>query len=72
VDAARLRPVTARNRIVLSAHLTNYAHDGNPTERHAAYDEARAGGSGLIVTDEHSTHPTDWPYVFGIWFVSLP
>jgi len=59
----RLGPLTVRNRIVFSAHLTNYAEDGLPTEQHAAYYEARAaGGSGLIITEEHSTHPTDWPY----------
>ncbi len=59
----RLGPVTVRNRIVFSAHLTNYAQDGRPTEQHAAYYEARAaGGAGLIITEEHSTHPTDWPY----------
>ncbi|MSX55711.1 MAG: mycofactocin system FadH/OYE family oxidoreductase 2, partial [Actinobacteria bacterium] len=56
-------PVTARNRIVFSAHLTNYARDGKPTAQHAAYYGARAaGGAGLIITEEHSTHPTDWPY----------
>ncbi|MCB0984711.1 MAG: mycofactocin system FadH/OYE family oxidoreductase 2, partial [Ilumatobacter sp.] len=45
------------------AHLTNYARDGKPTEQHAAYYAARAqGGAGLIITEEHSTHPTDWPY----------
>jgi 2,4-dienoyl-CoA reductase-like NADH-dependent reductase (Old Yellow Enzyme family) len=59
----RLGPVTVRNRIVFSAHLTNYAQDGLPTAQHAAYYEARArGGAGLIITEEHSTHPTDWPY----------
>jgi 2,4-dienoyl-CoA reductase (NADPH2) len=59
----RLGPVTVANRIVFSAHLTNYATDGLPTEQHAAYYAARArGGAGLIVTEEHSTHPTDWPY----------
>ena len=59
----RLGPVTVRNRIVFSAHLTNYAVNGRPSEQHAAYYEARAaGGSGLIITEEHSTHPTDWPY----------
>jgi 2,4-dienoyl-CoA reductase (NADPH2) len=58
-----LGPVTTRNRIVFSAHLTNYARNGKPTEQHAAYYAARAaGGAGLIVTEEHSTHPTDWPY----------
>src|SRR5918994_3631710 len=59
----RLGPVVVRNRVVFSAHLTNYAADGLPTEQHAAYYEARArGGVGLIITEEHSTHPTDWPY----------
>ena len=59
----QLGPVSTRNRIVFSAHLTNYARDGKPTEQHAAYYAARAaGGSGLIITEEHSTHPTDWPY----------
>jgi 2,4-dienoyl-CoA reductase (NADPH2) len=32
-----LGPVTTRNRIVFSAHLTNYARDGKPTEQHADY-----------------------------------
>jgi 2,4-dienoyl-CoA reductase (NADPH2) len=59
----QLGPVEVRNRIVFSAHLTNYARDGQPTDQHAAYYAARAaGGTGLIITEEHSTHPTDWPY----------
>jgi mycofactocin system FadH/OYE family oxidoreductase 2 len=59
----RIGPLTVRNRIVFSAHLTNYAADGLPSEQHAAYYAARAaGGAGLIITEEHSTHPTDWPY----------
>lgn len=59
----QLGPVEARNRIVFSAHLTNYARNGLPTDQHAAYYAARAaGGTGLIITEEHSTHPTDWPY----------
>lgn len=59
----QIGPVTVRNRIVFSAHLTNYARDGLPSEQHAAYYEERAaGGAGLIITEEHSTHPTDWPY----------
>ena len=56
-------PVTVKNRVVFSAHLTNYAEDGLPSAQHAAYYAERArGGAGLIVTEEHSTHPTDWPY----------
>ncbi|MHB8466537.1 MAG: mycofactocin system FadH/OYE family oxidoreductase 2 [Acidimicrobiales bacterium] len=59
----RLGPVVVPNRIVFAAHLTNYAEDGQPSAQHAAYYEARAaGGAGLIITEEHSTHPTDWPY----------
>ncbi len=58
-----LGPVQLRNRIVFSAHLTNYAEDGHPSAQHAAYYARRAaGGTGLIITEEHSTHPTDWPY----------
>ena len=31
----RLGPVTVRNRIVFSAHLTNYAtQDGHPSDQH--------------------------------------
>lgn len=59
----QIGPVTVRNRIVFAAHLTNYAEDGLPSEQHAAYYAARAaGGAGLIITEEHSVHPTDWPY----------
>ncbi|MHB1987468.1 MAG: mycofactocin system FadH/OYE family oxidoreductase 2 [Acidimicrobiales bacterium] len=59
----RIGPVTVANRVVFSAHLTNYAVDGLASPQHAAYYAARAaGGAGLIITEEHSTHPTDWPY----------
>ena len=59
----RLGPVTIPNRVVFAAHLTNYAENGRPSEQHAAYYEARArGGAGLIITEEHSVHATDWPY----------
>lgn len=55
--------LTLQNRIVFSAHLTNYAEDFMPSERHAYYYRERArGGAGLIITEEHSTHPTDHPY----------
>jgi 2,4-dienoyl-CoA reductase (NADPH2) len=59
----RIGPVTVANRAVFSAHLTNFAEDGLPTEQHAAYYAARAaGGTGLVITEEQSTHATDWPY----------
>ena len=50
-EPLRIGPLTVRNRVVFSAHLTNYARDGLPTEQHAAYYAARAaGGAGLIIT----------------------
>jgi mycofactocin system FadH/OYE family oxidoreductase 2 len=59
----RVGPLTLRNRVVFCAHLTNYASGGLPSPQHAAYYAARAaGGAGLIITEEHVTHRTDWPY----------
>src|SRR3984885_12232124 len=59
----RVGPLTLANRVVFAAHLTNYAYDGLPTGQHAAYYARRAaGGAGLIITEEHSTHPADRPY----------
>lgn len=55
--------ITLKNRIVFAAHLTNYAANQLPSDAHVAYYEARAkGGAGLIITEEHSVHPSDWPY----------
>lgn len=51
------------NRISFSAHLTNFAEDCLPSERHVHYLATRArGGTGLIVTEEQSVHPTDRAY----------
>jgi len=51
------------NRISFSAHLTNFAEHGLPTERHLYYWAERAkGGAGLIITEEQSVHPTDRAY----------
>ncbi len=60
----QIGPLKVSNRIIFSAHLTNYAtQDGMPSDQHVAYYEARArGGADLIITEEHSVHPTDWPY----------
>jgi 2,4-dienoyl-CoA reductase-like NADH-dependent reductase (Old Yellow Enzyme family) len=55
--------VVVPNRISFSAHLTNFAENGIPSERHAFYYAARArGGTGLIITEELSVHPTDRAY----------
>jgi len=59
----RIGRVTVPNRISFSAHLTNLAGDGLPTERLMHYLAARArGGAGLIITEEQSVHPTDRAY----------
>lgn len=59
----RLGPLTLTNRVVFSAHLTNFAVDGHASAQHAAYYGARAaGGAGLIITEELSVHPDDRPY----------
>jgi mycofactocin system FadH/OYE family oxidoreductase 2 len=51
------------NRISFSAHLTGFAERGLPTERHVNYLAERAkGGTGLIITEEQSVHPTDHAY----------
>lgn len=58
-----LGPLTLANRIVFTAHLTNYAVDGAFTAQHAAYyGERAAGGTGLVITEEVSVHPDDRPY----------
>ena len=55
--------ITVPNRISFSAHLTNFAEEGLPSERHVFYYAARArGGTGLIITEEQSVHPTDRAY----------
>ena len=59
----QLGRVTVANRVSFSAHLTNLADDGLPTERLIDYHVARArGGTGLIITEEQSVHPTDRAY----------
>ena len=59
----KIGKVVVPNRISFSAHLTNFAENFLPSERHAFYYSARArGGTGLIVTEELSVHPTDHAY----------
>lgn len=55
--------VVVPNRISFSAHLTNFAENSLPSQRHVDYLAARArGGTGLIITEEQSVHPTDKAY----------
>ncbi len=55
---------TAPNRVVFGPHVTNLGTDDRSIpERHVAYYERRArGGSGTIVIEGASVHPSDWPY----------
>ena len=59
----RLGALELRNRVVM-APLTRCRTDNPgyvPSAMTARYYAQRAS-AGLIITEEHSTHPTDWPY----------
>jgi mycofactocin system FadH/OYE family oxidoreductase 2 len=59
----KIGKIVVSNRISFSAHLTNFAENCLPSERHVHYLAARArGGTGLIITEEQSVHPTDRAY----------
>jgi mycofactocin system FadH/OYE family oxidoreductase 2 len=59
----KLGRVELKNRISFQPHLTNFAEDTLPSERHMHYWGERAkGGAGLIITEEMSVHPTDRAY----------
>ena len=59
----KLGKVEVKNRLSFQPHLTNFAVDCLPSERHVYYWGERAkGGVGLIITEEMSVHPTDRAY----------
>lgn len=54
---------TAPSRVVFGPHETNLGRGRRLSERHVAYYRARAaGGTGILVTETASVHPSDWPY----------
>lgn len=58
-----LGELTAPNRVMFGPHVTNLGRGRALSERHTAYYERRArGGCGVIVTEELTVHPSDWPY----------
>jgi mycofactocin system FadH/OYE family oxidoreductase 1 len=53
----------ARNRVLFGPHETNLDHGRSISERHVAYYRRRAdGGAGVVVVEEASVDPSDWPY----------
>ena len=53
----------APSRVVLGPHETNLGDRRAISSRHVAYYRRRAaGGAGVIVIEEASVHPSDWPY----------
>jgi mycofactocin system FadH/OYE family oxidoreductase 2 len=55
----RIGNVEIRNRVMTTAHLTNFGKDHRPSDQHVAYYSARAkGGVGLMVMGFPSIHPT--------------
>ncbi len=62
LDPLTIGTRTAPSRVVFGPHETNLGRDRAISERHVAYYERRArGGAGVIVTEEASVHPSDWP-----------
>lgn len=62
-DAVVVGSRRLRNRLVFGPHVTNLGRRRSISDRHVAYYARRAaGGAGLIVTEEASVHPLDWPY----------
>lgn len=54
---------TLRNRVVFGPHETNLGTGRRFSPRHLAYYRRRAaGGAGMIVLEEASVVPSDWPY----------
>src|SRR5262249_5477873 len=51
--------VTVRNRIMQTAHVKLFAHNGVDSQRNVDYQAARAkGGAGLLITGNRVVHPT--------------
>ncbi len=59
----RIGSTVVPNRVSFSAHMTNFGEQNRISDRHIFYYRERArGGTGLIITEELSVHPSDHPY----------
>jgi mycofactocin system FadH/OYE family oxidoreductase 2 len=67
LSPVRVGPLTLPNRVLITAHATNYVDgDGRPDARAVHYYAERArGGAGLMVTGASSVHPSS-PRVRGV------
>lgn len=55
----QLGTLTVKNRVMVTAHTTNFSENGIPTDKDVAYYGERAqGGAGLIVIGALRIHPT--------------
>src|SRR3989475_12108676 len=55
----RIGSVTVRNRVMQTAHVKLFAHEGVDSQRNVDYQVARArGGAGLLITGNRVVHPT--------------
>lgn len=55
----KIGPVTVKNRLASTAHVTVFSQENLPTEKMAYYHAERAkGGVGLIITELTAVHPT--------------
>lgn len=65
--------VTVRNRIMQSAHIKKYTHNGVDSQRDIDYHVARAkGGAGLLITGNRLVHPTSTTSLTRISWAFLP
>jgi len=63
LDPIAVGSATLSNRVVFGPHATNLGDGRAFSPRHVAYYRRRAeGGAGLIITEDASVHPLDWPY----------
>lgn len=62
-DPLLIRNRSAPSRVIFGPHETNLGTGRNFSSQHGAYYARRAaGGAGVIVLEEASVHPSDWPY----------
>lgn len=68
LSPVRIGPLTVRNRVATTAHMTGYAEQGLVSDTLVDYLAARArGGVGLIITEAGAVHETYRPASFQLY-----